>query len=126
MTGNGMMPNDVCEVAEAAPVVEAREAARSNLLQHYEAIAQASCAMLAAAHSDDWIEVERQEERCCTLIAVLKAAADSLAAPLNAADDARRMQLLRRILADDASIRGHGEPWLAPIAPYISTARAAK
>ncbi len=117
------MPNDVCEVAEAAPVVEA---ARSNLLQHYEAIAQASCAMLAAARADDWIEVERQEERCCALIAVLKAAADSPAAPLNAADDARRMQLLRRILSDDASIRGHGEPWLAPIAPYISTARAAK
>ena len=120
------MPNDVCEVAEAAPVVEALEAARSDLLQHYEAIAQVSCAMRAAAHSDDWIEFERQEERCCTLIAVLKAAAGGPGAPLNAADEARRMQLLRQILADDASIRGQGEPWLARIAPYISTARAAK
>lgn len=126
MTGNGTMPNDVCEVAEAAPLAEAGEAARSSLLQHYEAIAQASCAMLAAAHSDDWIEVARQEERCCALIAVLKAAAECPAAPLNTADDARRMQLLRQILADDASIRGHSEPWLAPIALYISTSRAAK
>ncbi len=124
MTGNGTMPNDVCEVAESASLTESNQGARSSLLHHYEAIAQASCAMLAAAHSDDWIEVARQEERCCALIAVLKAAADYPDAPLNAADNLRRMQLLRRILADDALIRGHGEPWLEPLAPYISSSRA--
>ncbi len=123
------MPNDICEVAEmteSARSTTAGEAVRSNLLQHYEAIAQASCAMLAAARAGDWIEVDRQEERCCALIAMLKAAAycpDGLDAPLSAVDDARRMQLLRQILADDAQIRNHAEPWLEPIAPYISTPR---
>ena len=100
LTGNGTMPNEFCEVAEMiepASSTTAGEPARSSLLQHYEAIAQASCAMLAAARAGDWIEVERQEERCGALIAILKAA-DERPSSLNAADDERRMFLLRQIL----------------------------
>lgn len=108
---------------EAAPSMAAGEPARSNLLQHYEAIAQASCAMLAAARAEDWIEVERLEERCAALITILKAAAERPGSPLSAQDDERRMYLLRQILADDALIRGQSEPWLDPIAPYIMTPR---
>lgn len=118
------MSNDVCEVAEViepAPSTEADAAVRSSLLRHYEAIAQASCAMLVAAQAGDWITVARYEDRCCALIATLKAASDI---PLDGADDARRMQLLRQILSDDAQIRSHAEPWLQPITPYISTPRS--
>jgi flagellar protein FliT len=117
------MPNDSCvlaEMTEAACSNKANEPSRSGLLPHYEAIAQASCAMLAAAQAGDWIEVVHQEERCCELIAALKSAA---AAPLSTAEDALRMQLLRQMLADDAQIRDQTEPWLGPIAPYISTRR---
>ncbi len=103
----------------------AGEPARSSLLKHYEAIAQASCAMLEAARADDWIEVARQEERCAALIAILKAA-DERPESLSATDDERRMHLLRQILADDALIRGHAEPWLEPIVPLISTPRAGR
>jgi hypothetical protein len=120
------MPNDLCEMAEMiepASSTTAGEPARSNLLLHYEAIARASCAMLEAARADDWIEVTRQEERCGALIAILKAAAER-PEPLSAVDDERRMFLLRQILADDALIRGHAEPWLEPIVPFISTPRA--
>ncbi len=123
------MPNDFCEVAEMiepAPSTTTSLPARSRLLQHYEAIAQASCAMLAAARAGDWTEVTRQEERCGALIAILKAAAEPPESPLSAADDERRMQLLSQILADDALIRGHAEPWLSPIVPLISTPRAAR
>ena len=117
------MPNEFCEVAEvdAAASTAAAEPARSNLLQHYEAIAQSSCAMLAAARAGDWIEVERLEERCGSLIAILKA--DQRPGSLSAVDDKRRMVLLRQILADDAFIRGHAEPWLEPMFPFISTPR---
>jgi len=125
LTGNGTMPNEFCEVAEMiepASSTTAGEPKRSSLLQHYEAIAQSSCAMLAAARAGDWIEVERQEERCGALIAILKAA-DERPSSLNEADDERRMFLLRQILADDACIRGQAEPWLDPIVPLISTPR---
>jgi len=83
---------------------------RSQLLQHYEAIASASSAMLEAARTEDWDEVARLEDRCRTLIAALKAAAADT--PLSRRDNERRMDLLRRILADDAEIRGRAEPWL--------------
>lgn len=118
------MPNDSCVLAdmtEAACSNKANEPSRSGLLPHYEAIAQTSCAMLAAAQAGDWIEVEHQEERCCELIAALKSAA---AAPLSTVEDALRMQLLRQMLADDAQIRDQAEPWLREVAPYISTKRA--
>ena len=108
---------------EPASSTTAGEPKRSSLLQHYEAIAQASCAMLAAARAGDWVEVERQEERCGALIAILKAA-DERPSSLSGADDERRMFLLRQILADDACIRGQAEPWLEPIVPLISTPRS--
>lgn len=79
--------------------------------------------MLSAARIGDWLEVAQHEERCGALIAALKAAAHYPGAPLNAIDDQRRMQLLRQILNDDAQIRSHAEPWIDPIAPYISSAR---
>jgi flagellar protein FliT len=96
--------------------------ARSQLLDHYEAIARASQRMLVAAKESDWDEVTRQEERCRTLIAALKAA--SLEAPLRPADNRRRMELLRRILADDAEIRGRADPWLKQLEQLISSPRS--
>jgi len=120
------MPNELCEVVERlepAPSTMAAEPARASLLPHYEAIAQSSCAMRAAARANDWIAVARQEERCGALIAILKTAAERPGS-LSASDDKRRMLLLRQILADDAFIRGHAEPWLEPIIPYISTPRS--
>ena len=96
--------------------------ARSQLLDHYEAIARASQRMLEAAKQSDWDEVARQEERCRTLVAALKASATGL--PLRPADNRRRMDLLRRILADDAEIRGRTDPWLKQLERLISSPHA--
>ena len=45
----------------------------TGLIERYEAIAQVSRAMLAAAQADDWNEVQVLENRCRVLIAELKA-----------------------------------------------------
>lgn len=95
---------------------------RSQLLDHYEQIAHASQQMLDAARNSDWDEVERQEERCRALVASLKAA--SVASPLlRPQDNRRRMELLRRMLAADAEIRGRSEPWLRQLEQLISSPR---
>jgi flagellar protein FliT len=95
---------------------------RSQLLDHYEQIAQASQLMLDAARNSDWDEVERQEGRCRALVASLKAA--SAASPLlRPQDNRRRMELLRRMLAADAEIRGRSEPWLRQLEQLISSPR---
>jgi flagellar protein FliT len=92
------------------------------LLDHYEQIAQASQLMLDAARNSDWDEVERQEDRCRTLVASLKAA--SVASPrLRPQDNRRRMELLRRMLAADAEIRGRSEPWLRQLEQLLSSPR---
>lgn len=80
------------------------------LIRHYEAIAAASRAMLAAARSDDWDRVAQLEDECRALIRQLQAAAAT--ASLGRAEQRRRVQLLREMLADDAEVRDRSEPWL--------------
>lgn len=82
-------------------------------IQHYEAIAQTSRKMLCAARREDWDEVARLEDQCRRLIAELKAAGGC--ERLGGAQQRRRIELLRGILADDAQIRARAEPWLHPI-----------
>jgi flagellar protein FliT len=105
------------------PLHDRRGAAitRSQLLDHYEEIAQASQLMLDAARKSDWDEVERQEDRCRALVASLKASRASQA--LRPQERRRRMELLRRMLADDAEIRGRSEPWLSQLEQLIASPR---
>ncbi len=93
-----------------------------SLIAHYEAIAQASHAMLAAARADDWVRVGDLEDECRTLIARLQVVADGV--PLNADEQQRRVQLLREILADDAEIRARSEPWLQELETMFASGRA--
>ncbi|HYA66669.1 MAG TPA: flagellar protein FliT [Burkholderiaceae bacterium] len=82
----------------------------SGLIEQYEAIAHASRSMLEAAHRGNWGQVEQIEVRCRELIAALKQASAKNA--LGAAEQRRRIALLRSILNDDAQIRARAEPWL--------------
>lgn len=91
------------------------------LLRHYEAIAQASRAMLVAARADDWEEVARLEGRCRALIVELTAAAATAA--LSRSEQRHRVQLLRDILADDAEIRTRSEPWLRQLEQMFDSRR---
>jgi flagellar protein FliT len=82
----------------------------SGLLHLYESIARLSHDMVAASGADDWARVGELEDQCRSLIATLKAAA--ALRPIGQAEQRRRVDLLRAILADDAQIRARSEPWL--------------
>jgi flagellar protein FliT len=88
-----------------------------ELIKRYEAIAGLSRAMLRAAHEHDWDEVARLEARCRELIAQLKAASKTVR--LSAAEQRRRIEILRTILAVDAEIRERAEPWLKQLERLI-------
>jgi flagellar protein FliT len=92
-----------------------------GLIQRYEAIAQASREMLIAARDDDWDQVARLEARCRQLIGQLKAAART--ERLSDAQQRRRIELLRGILADDAEMRARSEPWLRQLERLIVVPR---
>jgi len=98
--------------------------APGGLMQHYEDIAAASRCMLEASRVGDWDQVEQIAARCHGMIAALKraAAGDD---KLGAEELARRMDLLRRILQDDAQIRVHSEPWLLELETFMATPRLA-
>jgi flagellar protein FliT len=84
--------------------------AASGLLHLYESIARLSHDMVAASSANDWLRVDQLEQQCGSLIATLRAA--SAVRPLGRAEQRRRVELLRAILADDAQIRARSEPWL--------------
>jgi flagellar protein FliT len=96
----------------------------AELIARYEAIAQASRAMLVAAHADDWDEVRALEDRCRALIVELKAAAR--VTRLSVAEQRRRIELLRAILANDAGVRTRTEPWLRQLEQMLQPARAVR
>jgi flagellar protein FliT len=94
------------------------------LIRCYEAIADTSRLMLAAAHADDWDEVVRLEGRCGEQIAHLKKVARTQ--PLGTPEQRRRIELLRAILANDADIRKRAEPWLQQLERMLEPARGAR
>lgn len=96
----------------------------AQVIAHYEAIAHTSHAMLAAAQADDWDEVRALEDRCRALIAELRLAART--ADLGVAEQRRRIELLRAILANDAEVRKRSEPWLRQLEKLLQPARGTR
>jgi len=101
-----------------------RVAATGGLIQNYEEIATASRDMLEASRVGDWDRVEQIAVRCNAMIEALKKAA-GVADRLSAAELARRMDLLRGILQDDAQIRVRAEPWLLELETFMAGPRPA-
>jgi flagellar protein FliT len=85
-----------------------------DIIGRYEAIAQTTCRMLDAARVSDWEGLVAHERMCAGLIAELKAAGDDKRA-LSREGTARKRQIIRKLLADDAEIRNLTQPWLAKL-----------
>lgn len=95
-----------------------------RLIQRYEAIADATRQMLAAACEDRWDLVAACEDRCKALIAEVKAGAHM--ERLSEDEQRRRVELLRDILAADAQIRERAEPWIRQLEQMIGTSPRAR
>ncbi|GAA4342370.1 hypothetical protein GCM10023144_44350 [Pigmentiphaga soli] len=96
-------------------------AAGASLREIYTQFAQISSAMLEAARRGDWNDVTLRERACAQLIEILRNRE-----PLRPSDEAERqacMQLLRKVLADDAAIRDLAEPWLRELDQILHPGR---
>ncbi len=85
-------------------------AAPPPLIAYYEAIERASADMLTAARGGDWNQVIKIEGACVLLISQLQHA--SRDTQLNAQERQLKVQIMRRILINDAALRNLAEPWL--------------
>lgn len=87
-------------------------------LAGYEAMAEISGQMLGAARESDWDRFIAEEKRCRDLVADLQTRAQ---ANLSAAERARKLVLLRKMLSDDAQIRDLAEPWMKHLQDTLET-----
>lgn len=88
------------------------------VLSCYQQIADASGQMLNAARAADWDGLVEAEMNCANLIC--KVGALSKRAAISPEGNVKRMQIIRRVLADDAEIRGLVEPRMATLEGFLS------
>jgi flagellar protein FliT len=81
----------------------------TTLQSVYEGFAEISTAMLDAAERGDWDAVTAGEQSCGQLVDFLH---QSRLVPIDDAERVECMRLVRKVLADDAAIRGLAQPWL--------------
>ena len=91
-----------------------------SALRLYETMSDVSTRMVEAARANDWDRLTALEQDVARLRDVL-AANDprSAPAPLSPEERARKVQLIHRILADDAEVRSYTEPWMNCVSKYL-------
>lgn len=88
-------------------------------LDFYEEIRALSGRMAKLAQANDWDRLIELERRVTELREMLMAGADS--APLSKAENERKRGLIQQILADDAEIRRHTEPWMEHVRHFLGS-----
>ena len=94
------------------------------LLTHYEAMAE-------AARANDWDRLSTVEREAAALRAQLQAGADAVRdanalSHLPPAEAAALREGIERLLALDAEIRSHADPFLSSVRKLLSTERQAR
>jgi flagellar protein FliT len=89
-------------------------ATQDRFLECYAEIAAATSRMLAAARAADWQALDDSKRECNEWIARIERLGDP--GPLLDGHGRRvRLDLLRRVLRDDAAIRELLQPWLGQV-----------
>jgi len=92
-----------------------------SALELYETLSGISCDMVHAAETGDWdrlIELERTVARLRQQLSV-----EDARIRLTEPERERKVQLIRRILADDRKVRSFTEPWMEHVRRFLGDAR---
>jgi flagellar protein FliT len=90
-------------------------------LEIYEQMCMLSARMVEAARANDWDRLIALERAVAELRDALLQAREGEAESPQAA--ARRRELIRRILEDDAEVRRHTEPWMEKVRRFLTGSR---
>lgn len=88
-----------------------------NALALYESMSAISAQMVEAANACDWDRLVALEKDCAGLARRLESNGETIR--LSDAERTRKMDLIRRILADDAEVRRHTEPWMEQVKQFL-------
>lgn len=89
-----------------------------EVLSMYESMVGLTEQMVAAASSSDWDRLVELESRCATCVEALRQ--NEAAIALNADSRLRKIEYIKRLLADDRKIRDLTMPWMAQLSAMIS------
>ena len=92
-----------------------------KLLDTYDRLSRTTGSMLNAAQCGDWERLVDLEKSCASLVAELTALENDVALPRGVR--ARKHELLRKVLADDAAIRNITEPWVQQLGSMLDANR---
>ncbi len=91
------------------------------VIENYESLAGITGKMREAAAQGEWDLLVELEEQSRARVAEMKALDLS---PIDEATRLRKVALIKKILADDAAIRGQTEPWMNQLQRIMSNARS--
>jgi flagellar protein FliT len=90
----------------------------AQIIATYETILSITEQMLQAAKSNDWNYLMALEEDCQTNVAKLLSANP---APLSGEFQQRKVEIIHKVLADDAEIRNITQPWMSHLQGLIGS-----
>lgn len=90
-----------------------------DILTVYESVADLTGQMLDAAGSNDWERLVELEQQCTSKVSSLRMgeAGQILTGPARK----RKVELIKKVLADDRRIRDLTTPWMAHLAKLINS-----
>lgn len=89
----------------------------NRLIGTYEAVAKFTDQMLVAVRQGDYDRLALLEEECSRCVGELRSA--ELVAPLTDEQRARKIAMIRQILANDRELRDITEPWMTRLASMM-------
>jgi len=95
--------------------------AYEHILQTYDAVSVKSGQMVHAAQQGDWDRLAALNKDCKALVDALRRADEDSHRP-DGSHTKRKLALMRKVLADDAEIRRHTEPWMTRLQAYLGGA----
>ena len=93
-----------------------------QVVSTYEAMVTITGQMLDAATASDWERLAELEKQCAAHVRVLKASEP--AQPLVGEPRTRKIEAIRKMLADDRKIRDLTMPWMAQLSAMLGNAGA--
>lgn len=88
-----------------------------SALALYESMGAISAQMAEAAAACDWDRLAALEKDCAGLARRLEGGEEPVR--LSDIERARKVDLIRRILADDAEVRRHTGPWMEQVKQFL-------
>lgn len=92
-----------------------------NVIENYESLSSITGQMRNAAVNSEWDNLLSLEQQCTLQVAAMKPA--DTVAKLDEPSRQRKIQLIKKILADDAEIRNHTETWMKQLQSVMQSNR---